>query len=387
MALVDFLWGTKDQNYSLNEQLVGKWIDNKPLYRRVLSYQRTFPQDTWNYTIESLASWGIDRIVDIQGKCNDGEPLVNPDFVSRGWVHEFYITSTWDLNINIGYRANFNYIYIIIYYTKTADAATGLPFSSYNKYKSFCYASDEYRIGNWYNGKPLYRRVVQLSGTYSGQNVTIYDLSSWGADRFYRFSGTAYNPLDNAMGCSLITPVYGYIRSIWVNSSYQIEIWNEDGCKFKDPIFILEYTKAADEPEVSVQMSLQNVLFDGSSRNYLDETCTLIPGHDDMYLSSETCVGTWIDGKPLYRRWFLYNSEIPGWWGDWVVCNTGDWGIGEICFTEGWHDQGSFCVEPIGNWEWYYYFSKISDGTLDLRFSIGGNTTAHDPRICIYYTK
>ena len=50
---------------------------------------------------------------------------------------------------------------------------------------------------------------------------------------------------------------------------------------------------------------------------------------EEVYSTEETRIGTWIDGKPLYRRTFV--SKTPTSTNvEWVVLSANDWGIGEV---------------------------------------------------------
>ena len=111
-------------NYSTTEQVVGKWIDNKPLY-----------QKTWVVPKSSLSSGEstythgddlhIDTLVDVRGTVANSRPLV-----------EYHSSSTWACSIyNIGNNAFWIYLGSNVYsnmaatstvkvtlqYTKTTD--------------------------------------------------------------------------------------------------------------------------------------------------------------------------------------------------------------------------------------------------------------------------
>ena len=53
--------------YSTDEQIVGTWIDGKPIYQRALSYTGTYSTSNPKHTICDVSSWNVDSWIDITG--------------------------------------------------------------------------------------------------------------------------------------------------------------------------------------------------------------------------------------------------------------------------------------------------------------------------------
>jgi len=53
--------------YSTDEQIVGTWIDGKPIYQRALSYTGTYSTSNPKHIICDVSSWNVDSWIDITG--------------------------------------------------------------------------------------------------------------------------------------------------------------------------------------------------------------------------------------------------------------------------------------------------------------------------------
>lgn len=112
--------------YSTEEQVVGRWIDGKPIYRRFLS--STVPSAAYN-SDGGVVIPGIGTIDDVDIIVNFSFSLYKNTFVLT-FLQESLILLKWDKSVNtlrislaseynIGARLN-----VIIEYTKTTDQAT-----------------------------------------------------------------------------------------------------------------------------------------------------------------------------------------------------------------------------------------------------------------------
>ena len=114
-----------NNNYSSEEQVTGKWIDGKPLYRKVYTYTGAITENT-KHVLDTV-SFDIDRLIkaDITTKNSIGTQLLPGTYVEGGAVHataacfdktnkQFYIISdgSWP---NMGAT-------IIFEYTKLNDS-------------------------------------------------------------------------------------------------------------------------------------------------------------------------------------------------------------------------------------------------------------------------
>lgn len=105
--------------YSTNELEIGKWIDGKPLYRKVVSFG-ALPNNTTKSLAHNISN--LKRVVKLEGFAGSNQNL--------GGITLPHATSTpialFADNINVNVKTNndataYTEAYIYIYYTKTTD--------------------------------------------------------------------------------------------------------------------------------------------------------------------------------------------------------------------------------------------------------------------------
>ena len=111
-------------DYSTEEQVVGRWIDGKPLYRKVI--EKTNTQGSTITIPHNILN--IDKIISYNSCFKDN---INNDYRSIPLVSVSNLDYQIGMSINTtnivinapGYTdtGRFNYIYVVIYYTKTTD--------------------------------------------------------------------------------------------------------------------------------------------------------------------------------------------------------------------------------------------------------------------------
>lgn len=119
-----------------------------------------------------------------------------------------------------------------------------------NKFsKGDLYSTDEKMIGQWINGKPLYQRVIPVTGTYSGliYDQTIATISDYNfIDTVVQFFGYVRGLKS---GTSVSGPIcYPHPNADWITNAYidesgVIKICNGKSTRITNPIFIIQYTK------------------------------------------------------------------------------------------------------------------------------------------------
>lgn len=111
--------GARAVHYSTNEQVVGTWIDGKPLYQRTINYISSISAGVHN--IETLTD--VDNIVSMQGiGIYQTQKIPIPYY---GGNNDFYLLWTDGANLQ-EYRGSANgfsgtQMYVTIQYTKTTD--------------------------------------------------------------------------------------------------------------------------------------------------------------------------------------------------------------------------------------------------------------------------
>ena len=114
-----------NNNYSSEEQVAGKWIDGKPLYRKVYTYTGAITENTKQ--VLDTVSFDIDRLIkaDITTKSSIGTQLLSGTYV-EGAVHAtaacFDKTNKQFYIISDGSWANMGAT-VIFEYTKLNDSA------------------------------------------------------------------------------------------------------------------------------------------------------------------------------------------------------------------------------------------------------------------------
>lgn len=113
--------GIIEDKYSTTEQVVGTWIDGKPIYRKTVDCG-ALPNNS-NTTTSHLIT-NIERVVKIEciaERTSDKVALVLP-FVNTSQVVAFVSTTTSDVvivtNSNL---SSYDKTYTTMYYTKTTD--------------------------------------------------------------------------------------------------------------------------------------------------------------------------------------------------------------------------------------------------------------------------
>ena len=119
----DIPTGFESEIYSTNEQVVGQWIDGKPIYRKV------FTGDSYVASIDTGLNTSVDTFVKMEmlGRRASVKQWRNIPWTSTidDWDSGFYFQegTIW-LQISDSFQTNFNKYILIIEYTKTTDTTT-----------------------------------------------------------------------------------------------------------------------------------------------------------------------------------------------------------------------------------------------------------------------
>lgn len=163
----------------------------------------------------------------------------------------------------------------------TDDEIQSLIVSSYS-----VYSTEEKEVGTWVDGKPLYQKTLYFSGTIIRNqwvNHNIADVDKiWIFDAFgkrstdYRYNGINYFASDDFMA-SVVNRTQIYI-------SYPLETIMTEG------YFTVRYTKTTDVAGSGIFVP------SGSAAVH--------------YSTTEQIIGTWINGKPLYRKTIYVGNSV-----------------------------------------------------------------------------
>ena len=105
---------TKYHNYSTEEQVVGTWIDGKPIYEKV--FEIGSKSSAYTFTIENL-----DKIIDYTGNCIISDysriiPFVQPQYNNYVIINDYK-----DGIVNLATNLTYTDCVLVIQYTKTTD--------------------------------------------------------------------------------------------------------------------------------------------------------------------------------------------------------------------------------------------------------------------------
>lgn len=125
---------SRRMKYSTEEQVVGEWIDGKPLYQKtvniVLSEKSTITADRQWTVLQDLSSLNPDEIFIVGGFIhldNDSAPLTA---YTQSTDNTYWMTRIWDKKIHVlscgnsWYKQGLGvkgYVIVTIQYTKTTD--------------------------------------------------------------------------------------------------------------------------------------------------------------------------------------------------------------------------------------------------------------------------
>ena len=146
---------SKSDLYSTDEVLIGRWIDGKPLYQKVIncgatpSRACTFPHGISNLETVVLLR-GIGRI----NERWDFLPYPTPDSIT--YQVRLDILKSSNVRFSYGSGADlYQEVYVIIQYTKSTDSSMSI--TDGNEY-----STDEQVVGKWIDGKPVYQKTIDL---------------------------------------------------------------------------------------------------------------------------------------------------------------------------------------------------------------------------------
>lgn len=107
----------KNRAYSTEEEVIGKWIDDKPIYRKVIELNVT--STSYNTSVSNL---NIDKVIKIDG-ISQGNPYTMNYYVSATDNLRVFITSDKKLYVSSGstYPTIPYTLYVILEYTKLTD--------------------------------------------------------------------------------------------------------------------------------------------------------------------------------------------------------------------------------------------------------------------------
>lgn len=219
---------SKSDLYSTDEQLVGRWINGKPVYQKVVEFSSQKTIGT---------SW-----IDVGVNISDGETVVyscgmygteNP----VSWVsakitsNKLYVTSA-------GITSYIDKI--IIQYTKTTDSLVSIG-------NDTDYSTTEKIVGTWIDGKPVYQKTINFT-TPSSINTDSKILTISNGETVIDFHGTISRNDGGCMHLGSNYPSQGNSLFFTTNDSkiecyFRVSISTDTS---RPAVITLQYTKTTD---------------------------------------------------------------------------------------------------------------------------------------------
>lgn len=230
--------------YSDNERVIGVWRDNKPLY------QKTIPFGALPNTTTKSVAHGINNleyVANVVCTSSNGSERINVPFVNDNNVNSqlmLYITSA-NIVISAGLnRSDFTTTYCTIWYTKTTDVAGSGNWNT-DGVPTVHYSTSEQVVGTWYNGKPIYQKVLTPT-VGAGYNSLAHGISD--LDECIKIWGTCkYNNRAEWLSLPYVSTALNYEITLGnVTASNYILESGAGFTSFEDVRIIIKYTKTTD---------------------------------------------------------------------------------------------------------------------------------------------
>lgn len=219
--------------YSTDEQIVGRWIDGKPLYQKTFDYGSNLSilNNSWTSTGISVSGNNIERIIMSYGS----SPGTSGNNV-MAWFFT-HCESSEVMALACRYNGDVGVQYITLQYTKTTDEAIAIGSDT-------DYSLEEKIVGTWIDDKPLYKKTIVTSiPTSTSWTDDWIDLSSINIDYLVSLDGIV---LANGVITSL-TNTWNGNRNNWAfnitSGKIEAEFLNYNGA---DTYVTLQYTKTTD---------------------------------------------------------------------------------------------------------------------------------------------
>lgn len=270
--------------YSEEEQVIGLWKDNRPLYQK--SYVVTSSisvTSSWTNTGITLPN-EVDRIINGEVYRNTSTGLFSASFNISSHALRIRFASSETLDANS---------IITIQYTKSTDAPLDVVVGKSTMYiaSSDCYSTEEKEIGCWTDGKPIYQKTIDFGALPNNASKSVaHGIAN--IEEVVDYECLAYS---TSNGYHLAIPYVNKTNPNLYNIQFDIDATNinivtsADRTTYDICRVTLKYTKTTDT---------------AGSGQY-----TPANGKAVHYSTDEQVIGTWIDGSTVYRRCYTLNTE------------------------------------------------------------------------------
>lgn len=243
--------------YDTEEKVIGKWINGKPLYQKVIKVDirdRDWHNIQLNDSIDFVVKLkgilyygdGYPYFIELQGNTypNTDERAMLLYKKDENYIRYGVLYTQTDLTST--------YLYIIIQYTKITDEPNSfrpdiienisimrnLDFSN-------IYTEEERIIGCWVDGRPIYQKYIDI-GDISGSELNNYDVSSLNINFLVYVDVNYYQTNINNVEFWYSASSGADSRVLGINSDHtKLLCWGTNSV-FRYTKLILRYTKTTD---------------------------------------------------------------------------------------------------------------------------------------------
>ena len=301
--------------YSTDEHKVGVNTDGKPLYQKTYIWQGEIAPNGYTVLDANLLSTSVDDFLlvnaEYRASSTTGGALLANIYTNSmgGKIAEVSINTANGLYIENMTSLYIRQAKVTVQYTKTTDNATGgvyapiIPMQMASKY-----STDEKVVGQWTDGKPLYQRTVTATSNVATQDGSWADISN-------AMSPTISNAekLVDAQLHGTVNIDYSQLRFTVDSGVIKCASKVSGNGWYTGLLVTFFYTKTTDtantglysDDEATLGMlgdvDLEN-LADGDIIKYNGTSGKFENVPKEVYSTTEQVIGTWVDGKPLYRR-------------------------------------------------------------------------------------
>jgi phage minor structural protein, N-terminal region len=281
------------QIYSTEEKVVGVWKNNKPLYQKTCVFGSVSGQ-TANLSL-GIANIEEAFLCADASYVNDGDcplPYVTGTSYANniGGFFDIGVNDTsFAIRIGQSMAGSVSNVVLTVRYTKTTDTAGSGGYQAYG-FSPIIYSTEEREVGVWTDNKPLYEKTVYYNNAipYRTWTTLVDDSSITIVDHegTVYLNGSPYSDMDYHRGAD----PNEWVCSCKTDNGTKLQINQSFSGLTVTCRATYRYTKLADT---------------AGSGSY---TTLGVPAVH--YTTDEQVIGTWIDGKPIYQKTFVFENAI-----------------------------------------------------------------------------
>ena len=312
--------------YSTDEQVIGLWTDNRPLYQKTVTGTSASSFSTASILVDLGSGY---QIVDFEGTIDSTRDL-NSRIDDNNRAYTWITANGYQIaNYAIGSNYASKDTLVTVKYTKSTDSPLDIVVGKSTMYiaSSDCYSTVEKEVGCWQDGKPLYQKTyIFTSGWSLGNWSVLADLSSLNIDTFVNSEANVKRSAN--IQITLNGSIYPESST---TTAYKISIRYNNG---NLECMVLTYNDL-------VSMTV-TITYTKSTDTAGSGTYTPASGKAIHYSTDEQVIGTWIDGSTLYQKTIDLGSDTNIAHNQWTTTGKSITGIANIIECSSVNSGGTY---------------------------------------------